>query len=169
MGENLDVAGRESVRTPMQWSAGRNAGFSTATASRLARPITAGGFGPEHVNVADQRRDPESLLTFVSMLARRYRECPELGWSPVDVLDQPHRAVLALRSQVDEAVMITVHNLSPEPLSVPVRIGDGQHVLTDLLSDGEVWTDDDGAVELTLDGYGYRWLRVDAERTRRLV
>lgn len=169
MGENLDVPGRESVRTPMQWSAGRNAGFSTAEPRRLPRPITDGGFGPEHINVTDQRRDQGSLLAFVTMLARRYRECPELGWSPVDVLDQPHRSVLALRSQMDRAAMITVHNLSPEPRSVPVQLGDEQHVLTDLLSDGQVRTDDDGAVELTVEGYGYRWLRVDAERTRRLV
>src|SRR3546814_2202472 len=62
MGENLDVDGRPSVRTPMQWTDGRNAGFSSARPSRLTRPLPDGRFGPLAVNVADQRRDPDSLL-----------------------------------------------------------------------------------------------------------
>ena len=66
--------------------------------AKLSGPVTEGGFGPEHVNVADQRRDPDSLLTFVQLLVRRYRECPELGWTPrAEILDQPHAAVLAHR------------------------------------------------------------------------
>ena len=59
MGENLDVDGRLSVRTPMQWTDGRNAGFSSARPSRLTRPLPDGRFGPLAVNVAEQRRDPE--------------------------------------------------------------------------------------------------------------
>ena len=58
MGENLDVEGRLAVRTPMQWTSGRNGGFSDAAPSRLPRPVVDGAFGPEHVNVADQRTTP---------------------------------------------------------------------------------------------------------------
>ena len=78
MGENLAAEGRMAVRTPMQWTAGKNGGFSTAAPSRLAGPVTEGGYGPEHVNVEAQRRDPDSLLSFMTLLVRRYRECPEL-------------------------------------------------------------------------------------------
>ena len=81
MGENLDIEGRMAVRSPMQWSPERNGGFSTAAPSRVRRPVVEGAFGPEHVNVADQRGDPDSLLEFVSLLIRRYRESPELGWA----------------------------------------------------------------------------------------
>ena len=76
MGENLAAGGRSAVRTPMQWTAGRNGGFSAAKASALAAPVVEGGFAPEHINVADQRHDPDSLLGFMSLLIRCYRDCP---------------------------------------------------------------------------------------------
>lgn len=171
MGENLDVPGRLAVRTPMQWSAAKNGGFSTARPSRLPAAVTAGGFGPEHINVSDQRRDPDSLLNFVSLLVRRYRECPELGWGPVEVLDQPHRPVLALRSALDDGTVVTVHNLSPEPVTVPLDLtaAVGGHRLVDLLLDGAVRLDDRGRAEIPLEGYGHRWFRVVGPETRRLV
>ena len=80
MGEELSAEGRHAVRTTMQWTDGRNGGFSDAPPSRLVAPTVQGGFGPEHVNVAAQRRDPDSLLRFMTLLVQRYREAPELGW-----------------------------------------------------------------------------------------
>ena len=111
-----------AVRTPMQWTAGRNGGFSTARPSRLAAPIVTGGYGPEHVNVEAQRRDPDSLLAFVTLLARRYRECPELGWGTFEVLEQPDPAVLAHRSTWDDASTVALHNLSAEATHVSLRL-----------------------------------------------
>lgn len=169
MGENLDIPGRVAVRTPMQWSGGPTAGFTSASPRRLVRRPPSGGFGPDHVNVADQRRDPDSLLAFIGLLVQRYRECPELGWSAVHVLDQPHTAVLALCSSVDDAAMITLHNLGPEPLRVPLRVPvAGATRLVDVLADGETPVAE-GTAEVDLDGYGYRWLRVVSPSTRRLV
>ena len=97
MGEDLEAEGRMAVRTPMQWEPGRNGGFSNARPSRLVQRLVPGGFGPEHVNVADQRRDPDSLWTFMRGLIQTYRECPELGWGQFSVLDEPHREVLVHR------------------------------------------------------------------------
>ena len=171
MGENLAEPGRMAVRTPMQWSDERNGGFSSARASRLPGPLPEDGFSPRFVNVSGQRRDPDSLLTFVSLLVRRYRECPELGWTEVDVLDQPHANVLALCSSVDGASVVTLHNLSPDPVDVPLvldRTPAGNR-LVDLLQDGEVTIDDKHRADVPLEGYGYRWLRVVGPETRRLV
>jgi len=161
-----------AVRTPMQWTPGRNGGFSRATPSRLPGPVATGGFAPEHVNVADQRRDPESLLAFVQLLVRRYRECPELGWATrAEILDQPHAAVLAHRSTWDDASLVALHNLGAEPVVVPLRLADCDESvrLVDLLQDGGCAVDARGAVEVDLDGYGYRWLRVVREGDRRLL
>lgn len=171
MGENLAADGRLAVRTPMQWTSGRNGGFSRAPARRLAGPVPTDGYAPEHVNVADQRRDPDSLLTFVRLLAHRYRECPELGWGDVDVLDQPVPAVLALRSTWQEASMVTVHNLSPDPVVVRLALGElpAEARLVDLLDADDVEPDPDGSAEVRLDGYGYRWLRVTHPGSRRLL
>jgi trehalose synthase len=171
MGENLDVPGRLAVRTPMQWTSGRNGGFSSAAPGRLPRPVVDGAYGPEHVNVADQRRDPESLLAFMRTLIRRYRESPELGWGVFEVLPQPHPGVLAHLSRWDDGVLVAVHNLTSEPCTVPLVVpgcGAG-HRLEDLLTVGSTPLADDGSVELVLDGYGYRWLRVVSADSRRLV
>ena len=82
MGENLDIEGRLAVRTPMQWTDQRNGGFSTR---RPVPAAAAGGrrapSGPSTSTSPRQRTDPESLLGFVSLLIRRYRESPELGWA----------------------------------------------------------------------------------------
>ena len=88
--------------------------------------MTDGGFAPEHVNVADQRRDPDSLLNFVQLLIRRYRECPELGWATrPEILDQPHRggprAPQHLGRRVDRS---RLHNLGADAVVVPLRLAD---------------------------------------------
>ncbi|MBD8078594.1 alpha-amylase family protein [Cellulosimicrobium arenosum] len=171
MGENLDAPGRMAVRTPMQWSAGKNGGFSAAPARRLAGPVPDGGYAPEHVNVADQRRDPDSLLSFVRLLAHRYRACPELGWGDAQVLDQPEASVLALRTTWQDASMVSLHNLSAEPAVVPLSLGDlpdGAR-LVDLLDGDDVEPARDGSAEVRLDGYGYRWLRITDPSSRRLL
>jgi trehalose synthase len=171
MGENLDVPDRMAVRTPMQWSSGTTGGFSSAPAARLCRPLVADGFGPQHVNVADQRRDPESLLAFMTLLIRRYRDSPELGWADFEVLDQPHVSVLAHRCTWDDGSLVAVHNLGSEACEVPLRLEgcDETHRLVDLLREGTTVLDPKGRATLALDGYGYRWLRVVAAESRRLV
>jgi trehalose synthase len=171
MGENLAAEGRGAVRTPMQWSSGPNGGFSTAPAEALAAPVVEGEFSPEHVNVEAQRRDPDSLLAFMTLLVRRYRECPELGWGSFEVLEQPHRPVLASRRTWDGASMVALHNLGEEPVRVPVRLDDCEPGtrLADLLGDGTTDLDDEGAAEVELGRYGYRWLRVVRPGARRLL
>jgi trehalose synthase len=172
MGENLEIEGRLAVRTPMQWDRHRNGGFSHAAPSRLRRPLVDGAFGPEHVNVAGQRSDPDSLLRFVTLLIKRYRESPELGWADFNVLDQPHHHVLAHECVHDDRRLVAVHNLSPDSCTVPLTLDgcDGRHRLQDLLQDaGDIEVDDRGRVELSLDGYGYRWLRLRTQDSRRLA
>jgi hypothetical protein len=129
------------------------------------------GYAPAHVNVADQRRDPESLLTFIQTLVRRYRESPELGWGHCEVLDHPFPAVLALRTTWDDASTITLHNLSGEPVAVPLKLADlpPETRLVDLLQNGRCTVGDAGAVEVELPAYGYRWLRVSHPESRRLL
>jgi trehalose synthase len=170
MGENLDAGDRLAVRTPMQWTSGRNAGFSTARPSRLVSPIVDGAFGPDHVNVGDQRRDPDSLLNFMTLLIRRYRQSPELGWSNFELLDQPHREVLAHRCTWDDGSMVALHNFGPEPRTVPITVTDcdDSYQLVDLLEDGTTPLDPNGAAALPLSGYGYRWLRVTRPGDRRV-
>src|SRR4051795_7243513 len=172
MGENLDIDGRMAVRTPMQWTDQRNGGFSKAPPSRLRRPLTQGSFGPEHVNVASQRLDPDSLLGFITLLIKRYRESPELGWADFSVLDQPHLPVLAHECAWDDRRLVAVHNLGPESCTVPLTLDgcNSSHHLLDLLQSSDPTPiDDRGRVELAVEGYGYRWLRLMSRDSRRLA
>jgi glycosidase len=155
----------------MQWTSGRNGGFSNAEPRRLPGPVVAGGFGPEFVNVADQRRDPDSLLSFMKLLIRRYRESPELGWGEFQVLEQPHASVLAHVCTWDDGTLVAVHNLGAEPRTFQVTLKDcdSSHRLEDLLTVGSTPVGDNGKVELAVEGYGYRWLRVVGPDSRRLV
>jgi trehalose synthase len=171
MGENLDIKGRFAVRTPMQWTPHPNGGFSTARASRLPRPVVQGPYGPQHVNVADQRSDPDSLLNFMALLIRRYRESPELGWGALRILEQPNSNVLAHLCASDDRQLVLLHNLSAERCTVPVQIlgCDADYRLVDLLQDGVTALDEQGRAEIGLDGYGFRWLRPMTHESRRFA
>jgi len=162
MGENLDREGRLAVRTPMQWNAGRNGGFSAAAPSRLTSPVVDGGFAPAHVNVEDQRRDPDSLLNFIRRLVRLYRNSPELGWGAFELLEQPHGPVFAHSITWEGRRFVGLHNFAADPVDVPLAIGavhEGSR-LVDLMSGESIEVTGSGAAALTLDGYGYRWLRL---------
>lgn len=176
MGENLAVPDRYAVRTPMQRTAGENGGFSTAPARRLVRPVPTDGFSPAHVNVADQRGRTDSLLSSVTRLAQRYRDCPELGWGTWTVLDQPEPAVLAARSDLDDGTVLTVHHLGPAGVTVPISLpGEPAGTVLVVLAGDSGGTGaslpvpDDGAVELQLEGYGHAWFRVVRPGDTRLV
>ncbi|HET6664413.1 MAG TPA: alpha-amylase family glycosyl hydrolase, partial [Acidimicrobiales bacterium] len=168
MGENLDVADRLAVRTPMQWSDEPGAGFSTADAKRLARPVTEGEYRPLAVNVAAQRRDPGSLLNWFERLIRRRRETPELGLGTWSVIDNDQPAVLAHRCDWDGSVVVAVHNFGADPCRVDLRLDDlDDAVGADDLLDGSPEHSFDGPVlHLTLERYGYRWLRIRREGQR---
>ena len=163
MAENLAIEGRLSVRTPMQWSGEKNAGFSTAAPSRLRRAVVEGRFGPLAVNAADQRREPDSLLSWMERVIRRRRETPELAWGTWQVLETDVDAVLAHRCDWEGRSVVAVHNLGADPCVVGVELGDVPEgaTLDDLLDERPALDEIDGtSLELKLGGYGYRWYRI---------
>lgn len=165
MGEDLAAERRMAVRTPMQWTPGRNGGFSTADAGKLPSALVTGDFGPEQVNVSDSKQDSDSLLNFVTTLARRYRECPEFAWGTFEVLDQPLPGVFAHQCSWEGSSIIAIHNLGPEEVTVPLTLeqDDEGTELLDLLRSGKCTLGPGSAVDLDLPGYGFRWLRLQQE------
>ena len=160
MGEQLAIADRYAVRVPMQWSAERNGGFSDARAEALVRPQAGGAFAPAKVNVADQRRDPGSLLRFVERLIRARREAPELGWGASTLIETTDPALFAHRCDWEGSTVVAVHNLGTRRVAVDLPLGEGASGAHDLLADAELRARDDGTLGLELEGYGGRWLRV---------
>jgi glycosidase len=164
MAENPDIPGRLAVRAPMQWTSGDNGGFSKASRRRLTRPVPDGLYGPERVNAADQRHDHRSFWWFMRNLIYTYRQQPEIGWSTAEVLKQPNPAVLAhVCREKSGWAMVALHNFGPDACNVPIQLEDASagSVLVDLL-DGLSHHELDarGRIELSLEPYGYQWLRL---------
>ncbi|GAB1824104.1 alpha-amylase family protein [Herbidospora sp. RD11066] len=157
MGENLAIEGRQSVRTPMQWTPGRHAGFS---AVEPAIPLTGGPFGPSEVSVSAQRRDPDSLLSWIGRLVEQYREAPELAWGGYEVLDGGDDAVLVIRN----GGIVTLHNFAGRATKVTLDLDADGKVLADLFSD-DVVEITGGSVEVDVADYGCRWFRVSDPET----
>jgi maltose alpha-D-glucosyltransferase/alpha-amylase len=165
MAENLRAEGRLAVRTPMQWSAERNGGFSTAEDSELPGPIPDGEYGPDRVNVAAQERNPKSLLSWIRLLIESYRACPELAWGSYAVLDAGDTAVLAHRCDTEGGTVVAVHNFGAAPTTATLKLTglDASCNLHDVLVEGSQRVAKDGSVALELGRYGCRWLRVERQ------
>ena len=162
MGENIDIPGRSAVRTPMQWTAEKNGGFSQAAPSRLIARPPGDGYAPQHVNAADQIEDRESLLHFFRDLISRYRISPELGWGAFEVLEQPVDSLLVHSLRADVGRMIAIHNFTDVPAATTFALQDEPEGtrLVDLLGSDRIPLDERGDVQLEVPAYGYRWLRV---------
>jgi maltose alpha-D-glucosyltransferase/alpha-amylase len=159
MGDDLSLPERECARTPMQWTSERHGGF-TLGERPAQRVIDDSTYGYQKVNVADQRRDPESLLNWTERIIRMRKECPEISWGNFEVVPTSAPAVLAIRYDWREASMLTLHNFSNRKtrvvLDVPVPRGDLLvDVFADNHSDGK-----DRRHEIDLEPYAWRWLRV---------
>jgi trehalose synthase len=171
MAENLAIEGRMSVRSPMQWSDEPNGGFSTAAAEALRRPVVScDAYGPPAVNVADQRRDSASMLTWMQRLIRTRRECPEIGWGTSGLLDAGAPSIFAQRFDWSDRTTIVLHNFAGRRQQARVRFDrcEDWEGFGDLLDDSGSERLQDGQLELDLEPYGYRWLRVRRKGQRLL-
>jgi maltose alpha-D-glucosyltransferase / alpha-amylase len=163
MGDDLSLPERDAVRTPMQWSAGPNGGFSTVRRQRdLRHPVISGGeFGYEKVNVDDQQRDPNSLLAWFQRALLILRECPEFGVGTCRYLDTGERSVLALLHEAPSGAMLAVTNLASHPCTIalgpqPCQDGDPFEVF----ADQEYRPLDADLQHIEIGAYGYRWIRL---------
>jgi len=161
MGDDLSLPERSCARTPMQWSTEPQGGFTKGDKPVL--PVIASGpYGYQHVNVAEQRRDPNSLLNWTERMIRMRKEVPEIGFGDYAILKTGYPAVLALRYDWRNNSVLVVHNLNGKPHEVTLDpgVGDKGGTLVNLLSDDHSFADDKGRHCVLLEGYGYRWYRV---------
>ncbi len=162
MGDDLSLKERDAIRTPMQWTGGPNAGFSTAPAEQLHRPVITGGdHGYETVNVEAQRRAPDSLLHWMEQMLHTLRECPEFGIGTCTPIDTGHAAVLALHYEAPGGVMVALHNLSDRTCTVDLGQQPGQEGDPfEMFADREYDRVGSELKAVELAGHGYRWIRL---------
>jgi maltose alpha-D-glucosyltransferase/alpha-amylase len=161
MGDNLCLPERECARTPMQWSTEPNGGFTACDKPYI--PVISGGpYGFEHLNVAEQRRDPNSFLNWMERIIRMRKEVPEIGWGDFSVLRTNTPEVFAMRYDWRNNSVVMMHNLSGIPREVQVDVGLPHEIgnrLVNLLSADHSVADERGKHRIVVEGYGYRWYR----------
>lgn len=161
MGDDLRLPERECARTPMQWSGEPQGGF-TKSDKPVSRVISGGPYGFERVNVASQRRDPNSLLNWMERLIRMRRELPEISWGDFSILRIARTEVLGICYEWRNNAVLCLHNFGAAACTIKFKIGSNpdETTLVNLLSDEHSTADDRGSHTMVLEPYGYRWFRV---------
>jgi len=113
MGDNIYLGDRNGVRTPMQWSADRNAGFSEADTAALFSPLIVDPpYGYHTVNVVAQDKQPTSLLRWTRRLIGVRQEYQAFGRGTWEPLDAANRRVLVFIRRYKDEIVLCVNNLS---------------------------------------------------------
>ncbi|MDP9069657.1 MAG: maltose alpha-D-glucosyltransferase [Actinomycetota bacterium] len=123
MGDNIYLGDRDGVRTPMQWTGDRNAGFSRADFAQLYLPVLLDPvYGYQSVNVEAQLRSQHSFLQwFRRMLAIR-KQHPMFGTGSFEVLHPKNAAIFAYIRRENDDIILCVNNLSPRAQAVELEL-----------------------------------------------
>jgi maltose alpha-D-glucosyltransferase/alpha-amylase len=158
--DDLALPERECARTAMQWSDQEYGGFSTSS-ERVIPIIDDGEHGYQRVNVASQRRDPESLLNWVERRIRARKELIEISWGDCTVIRTDARGVLVLRYDWRSTALVTVHNFNKDGATVRFDVAhpDGG-TLCDVFDENHSRAAADGSHTITIRPYGHTWFRV---------
>jgi len=123
MGDNIHLGDRNGVRTPMQWSGGWNGGFSAADPESLySPPILNPVFGYQAVNVLSQRRNENSLLSWMKHIIGIRRSNPVFGAGSIEFLFPANHRVLAYVRQLGKETILVVNNLSSAAQAVELDL-----------------------------------------------
>jgi maltose alpha-D-glucosyltransferase/alpha-amylase len=167
MGDNVFIGDRNGVRTPMQWSPDRNAGFSRADPQQLyLPPIMDPIYGYPSVNVEAQSRDPSSLLSWTKRMLAVRKNSQAFGRGTRRFLRPGNRKILAYLREYGDDSVLCVANLSrsaqPVELNLPEFKG---RVPVEVLGRTTFPPIGDLPYLLTLSGYGFYWFKLtkDAE------
>jgi maltose alpha-D-glucosyltransferase/alpha-amylase len=162
MGDNIYLGDRHGVRTPMQWNADRNAGFSTATPARLYSPVIMDPvWGYEAINVEAQQNDPSSLLNWMRNMIALRKLFAVFGRGEIEFLDPSNRKVLAYLRRYEEEQILCVANLSrfAQPVDLDLSKLDGMTPV-EMLGYVEFPRIERQPYRLTLAPYSFLWLEL---------
>ena len=167
MGDNIYLGDRNGVRTPMQWNADRNAGFSTAIPARLYSPVIMDPvWGYEAVNVEAQQGDPSSLLNWVRNMIALRKLFTVFGRGTIKFFDPANRKILAYLRQYRDERVLCVANLSrfAQPVDLDLSEAEGA-VPVEVLGYVDFPPIERQPYRLTLAPYSFLWLELQ-QRTQ---
>jgi maltose alpha-D-glucosyltransferase/alpha-amylase len=162
MGDNIWLGDRDGVRTPMQWTPDRNAGFSTSNPGQLFLPVIMDPiYGHQVTNVEAQLASSTSLLHWTRRMIEVRKQNPAFGLGTWEDLGGSNPSVLSFVRAFGDDVVLCVNNLSrfPQPVELDLRRWEGCHPV-ELL--GTVHFPQVGELPylLTLAGHGFYWFRL---------
>ena len=161
MGDNVYLGDRNSVRTPMQWTADRNGGFSRADPARLYAPLIMDPvYGYQSVNVESQDRSPHSLLNWMRRQIALRNRYPAFGRGTLELLRPENRRVFAFvrRFEAEDPILV-VANLSRTMQAVRLDLSSYVGLVPSEVSGGtDLPRITDAPYFLTLGPYGFYWL-----------
>ncbi len=168
MGDNVFLGDRNGVRTPMQWSADKNAGFSRTSPQALYLPII---LDPEYhyeaFNVETQQHNRHSLLWWMKRVLALRKRWKAFGLGALEFLQPENRKVLAFIRRHDEETVLVVANLSrfPQPVALDLKAFNGR-VPVELFGRTEFPIVGDAPYFLTLSPHAALWFSLEPTSRR---
>jgi maltose alpha-D-glucosyltransferase / alpha-amylase len=164
MGDNIYLGDRNGVRTPMQWSPDRNAGFSRANPAKLYSPVIMDPvWGYEAINAEAQQNDASSLLNWMRNMIALRKLFRVFGRGSLRFLESSNRKVLAYVRQYDGETVLCVANLSRFAQPVQLDLADMEGMTpVEMLGYVEFPAITRQPYSLTLGPYGFLWLEIQA-------
>jgi len=168
MGDDPFLGDRNGVRTPMQWSADKNGGFSRAEHPRLfLPPINRGRYSYEVVNVEDAMNDPHSLLHFTRrLITLRQQHKKVFGRGSLDLVPLDNDSVLAFVRAYEGKQILVIANLSrfAQAVQIPEDVGLGGLAPVELFSQAPFPAiSSDEPYPLTIGPHGFYWFKLEPE------
>jgi maltose alpha-D-glucosyltransferase / alpha-amylase len=162
MGDNFYLGDRNGVRTPMQWSPDRNAGFSRTDPQRLyLPPIMDAIYGYEAVNVEAQTRDRSSLLNWTRRMLQIRKQSQAFGRGTMKFIRPGNRKVLVYLREYGDDTILCVANLGRFPQPVEIDLAHYRGTVPIELTGGATFPPvGDLPYMLTLPGYGFYWFKL---------
>ena len=171
MGDNIYLGDRNGVRTPMQWSADRNAGFSRSSPHRLYLPIVSDPeFHYEAFNVEAQQNNPHSILWWTKRLIAMRKRYKAFGRGTLEFLyPENHRVLAFIRRHQDEVILV-VANLSrfPQHAGLDLSAFKGSAPL-ELFGRTEFPMITEGPYTLTMGPHSFYWFSLTPQKTTPVI
>jgi maltose alpha-D-glucosyltransferase/alpha-amylase len=159
MGDNIYLGDRDGVRTPMQWSSDRNAGFSKADLERLYFPVISNPvFGYQAVNVEAQQRYPSSLLQWMRLMIHLRKSHRVFGRGNMEFIRPENRKIFAFTRTFEDETVLCVFNLSrvAQPVELDLAYLRGK-IPVEMAGGTEFPTITESPYQLALAPYGFYW------------
>jgi maltose alpha-D-glucosyltransferase/alpha-amylase len=164
MGDNIYIGDRNGVRTPMQWNADRNAGFSRASAQKLFLPVTIDpDYHYETVNVEARQNNPSSLLWWMKRVIALRKRFKAFGRGAIEFLNPENHKVLAFLRSFENELILVVANLSRFPQFVELDLSAHKgKVPVELVGKTEFPPVKDQPYFLTLAAHVFYWFSLES-------